>query len=143
PYSPAVREILKLEDYNKDANGKQVQIYGFAISAKRYCLYRRNRYGQEQIIKPSEHGLGHYFFPDNRPRYIPSDCKKKHSYPMWVVETWKWLLEQHERRLKRRAGHNVTEWATLSFAERMAMMRFRITTPNIMKSLRRINPRMA
>jgi DNA polymerase type B, organellar and viral len=144
PYSSVVKEILKLEDYNKDSSGKQVQLYGFAISAKRYCLYTRSRHGQPQIIKPSEHGLGHYFFPDRRKRYKPKNCKnKKDSYPLWIVESWKWLLEQHENRLLRAAGHQVDDFATLWFAGHLAVMRFRITTPNILKSLRKINPRMA
>jgi hypothetical protein len=144
PYSSVVKELLKLEDYNKDSNGKQVQLYEFSISAKRYCLYTRNRHREVQIIKPSEHGLGHYFFPDKRKRYRPKNCKnKKDSYPMWIVEAWKWLLEQHENRLLRMAGHQVDDFATLWFAEHTAVMRFRITTPNILKSLRKINPRMA
>src|SRR2546425_743507 len=144
PYSSVVKEILKLEDYNTDSSGKQMQLYGFAISAKRYCLYTRNRYGQVQIIKPSEHGLGHYFFPDKRKRYKPKDCKnKKDIYPIWIVEAWKWLLEQHENRSLRMEGHQVDDFTTHWIAEHLAVMRFRITTPNILKSLRKINPRMA
>jgi hypothetical protein len=75
PYdTSAVKNILKVEKINFDRNGKQHQLYGFAISAKRYDLYLRRPNGTVQILKPSEHGLGHLYFPDTRKRYIPKDC---------------------------------------------------------------------
>ncbi|HTT19858.1 MAG TPA: hypothetical protein VMG82_12970, partial [Candidatus Sulfotelmatobacter sp.] len=47
--------ILKIEDSNFDRNGKQHQLYGLAVSAKRYVVYKRKKDNIE-IIKPSEHG---------------------------------------------------------------------------------------
>ena len=58
PYDPKiVPDILKIEDYNYDRNGKQRQLFGWAVSAKRYVLFTSDG----EIIKPSEHGLGALF----------------------------------------------------------------------------------
>lgn len=53
---------------------KQHQLYGLAVSAKRYVVYTRKKNSIE-IIKPNEHGLGMVYVPDKRTRYNPVDCK--------------------------------------------------------------------
>ncbi len=58
PYDrTAVEDILKIEKCNYDQDGNQQQLYGLAVSAKRYVVYRRIGH-QLEMIKPSEHGLG-------------------------------------------------------------------------------------
>jgi hypothetical protein len=58
PYDiETVDQILKIEDCNFDRSGNPTQLYGLAVSAKRYVVYRRNK-KEIQIVKPSEHGLG-------------------------------------------------------------------------------------
>jgi hypothetical protein len=75
PYDrKVVAEILKIEDSNLDRNGDQHQLYGLAVSAKRYVVYTRKK--DIEIIKPSEHGLGIVYVPDKRTRYKPVDCKR-------------------------------------------------------------------
>jgi len=64
PYSrEIIPDILKIEDSNFDRNGKQHQLYGLAVSAKRYVIYKRKK-NDIEIIKPSEHGLGIVFVLD-------------------------------------------------------------------------------
>jgi hypothetical protein len=142
PYDPTrVGEILKIEDCNKDRAGKQQQLYGLAISAKRYVVYRRQKHGFE-IVKPSEHGLGIVFVPDKRRRYKPTDCKDQETdYARWIVEAWEQLLDDHFRRVK--DPENALATRELWFASLPAMMRIRVTTPNVMKALRKRDPRAA
>jgi DNA polymerase elongation subunit (family B) len=98
PYDRSVvGEILKVEDCNKDRAGNQHQLYGLAVSAKRYVVYTRRKLNIE-VIKPSEHGLGTVYVPDERRRYKPADCKDQETtYPRWIVEAWeRLLLPKHE-----------------------------------------------
>jgi hypothetical protein len=130
PYAPeVVPDILKVEHYNFDRQGNQHQLYGFAISAKRYVLFT----GDGTIIKPSEHGLGPYFHPNTR-RYKPKDCKnRKDSYPEWMVQGWEWILRNH-----RNENPHSPKWFPI-----LAMRKIAITTPNVLASLRRIDPESA
>ena len=90
-----VSDILKVEECNYNRKGDQRQLFGLAVSAKRYVVYTRKQ-NKLEIIKPSEHGLGIVFVPDKRSRYTPTDCKDQEtSYPLWIVETWERLLSQH------------------------------------------------
>src|SRR5579872_514919 len=58
PYDRSVvGQILKIEDCNYDRSGNQHQLYGLAVSTKRYVVYTRRK-STLDIIKPSEHGLG-------------------------------------------------------------------------------------
>jgi hypothetical protein len=74
PYNPELIEgsILELEEWNLDpATDERLQLYCYAISAKRYALYNLGATGAPVIRKPSEHGLGHLLNPidpdaDNR-----------------------------------------------------------------------------
>ena len=139
PYDKEVVEnILKIEDCNYGHNRRPRQLYGLAISAKRYVVYARQK-SKIQIIKPSEHGLGMLYLPDKRKRYIPTDCKdQKTSYPRWIVESWDRLLEDHFRNLNDPANALVTR--ELWFAEFPAVMRIRVTTPNVLAALRNRDP---
>jgi hypothetical protein len=98
PYNKKlVGEILKIEDCNYDRAKNQHQLYGLAVSAKRYVIYTRRK-SKIEIIKPSEHGLGIVYVPDKRKRYTPKDCKDRDtSYPRWIVEAWERLLDDYFR----------------------------------------------
>jgi len=140
PYR-TVGEILKIEDCNYDRAGKPHQLYGLAVSAKRYVVYTRSK-SSFQIIKPSEHGLGIVYVPDKRNRYKPVDCKDQETdYPRWIVEAWEQLLENHFRIRKDPGDALVTR--ELWFGDLPAVMRVRITTPNVMQALRKRDPESA
>jgi hypothetical protein len=133
-----VDQILKIEDCNYDRAGNQHQLYGLAVSAKRYVVYT-SRKSTRQIIKPSEHGLGIVYVPDKRKRYKPVDCKDQEtSYPCWIVEAWQRLLSDHFRNVKDHTNALVSE--DLWFSKFPAMMRIRVTTPNVMRALRKYDP---
>ena len=133
-----IGEILKVEDCNFDHNGDQHQLYGLAVSAKRYVVYTRKKYNIE-IIKPSEHGLGVVYVPDNRTRYKPVDCKDQEtSFPLWIVEAWERLLFDHFRNATN--PDNALVSRQLWFDNLPAVMRIRITTPNVLRVLRKRDP---
>jgi hypothetical protein len=65
PYDRTVMpgSILKIEKENFDADGQQRQLWCYAISAKRYALFTLDEQGWPQLVKWSEHGLGHLLNP--------------------------------------------------------------------------------
>jgi hypothetical protein len=138
PYDRAVvQEMLKVEDCNFDLEvaDKQQQLYGVAVSAKRYVVYMRDK-STIAIIKPSEHGLGTVYVPDKRDRYVPPHRKNDDvSFPAWIVEAWEYLLDQHFSTVE--DPENALVARPLSFGNVPAVMRIRVTTPNVMKALRR------
>ena len=139
PYDPnVVGQILKIEDCNYDGAGNQHQLYGLAVSAKRYVVYARRKSNFE-IIKPSEHGLGIAYVPDKRKRYKPEDCKDQDAnYPRWVVEAWERILDDHFRQIE--DPENASVLREFSVGKLPAVMRVRITTPNVLRALRRRDP---
>ncbi len=139
PYDRStVGQILKIEDCNKDRQGHQHQLYGFAISAKRYVVYTRHQ-SRRKIIKPSEHGLGMVYVPDERKRYKPVECEDQETtYPRWIVEAWERLLDDHLRMVK--DPENALVAQDLWFGNIPAVMRIRVTTPNVLKALRKRDP---
>lgn len=142
PYDKSVvGQILKIEDCNYDRSGRQHQLYGFAISAKRYCVYKWHNC-KLQVIKPSEHGLGFLYVPDHRNRYKPEDCKDQDSsYPCWVVEAWERILDDHCQTLN--DPENALVKKELWFESFPAVMRVRVTTPAVLRALRELDPSAA
>lgn len=128
PYSKKIipGSILNIvEEINYDSDGKQRQLYGYGISAKRYAVYTRGG-PRVRIIKASEHGLGLYYRPiEGRDK----ECE----IPIWIKEAWQWILE-------RALGLSAREpdWFHLPVMRRIA-----ITTPNIMAALRRLDRNQA
>jgi hypothetical protein len=124
PYDPSlVPEILKIEDVNhRNSNPNEPfrQLFGYAISAKRYALYSRVR-NSIRIEKASGHGLGYLFAPKER-RKGEEDEEK----PQWVFEAWGFLLR---KALNLPPGD--PSWLDLP-----AMMRMVVTTPNVFKQRR-------
>ncbi len=110
--------ILKIEDVNFGPDGKQRQLYGYAIAAKRYALFTRTPDGDIRIVKASAHGLGFLYSP--KPGFDDSA-----DAPAWVVEAWDWILRDALG-----LGAAEPSWFSLP-----AMMRIAITTPEVLKAL--------
>ena len=125
PYDEAlVPEVLKIEDVNfvdSDPQKPFRQLFGYAISAKRYALYSQSGNGI-RIEKASGHGLGYLCAPKER----QSEEDDDQETPMWVMEAWHFLLSKE---LKLRAEE--PPWLDLP-----AMMRMVVTTPNVFKHKR-------
>lgn len=70
--------VLEIEAENYRPDGQQRMLWCWAISAKRYVLSTDDRAGEYQIVKASEHGLGHLLSPND-------DAS-------WADEAWRYLL---------------------------------------------------
>jgi hypothetical protein len=124
PYNPQIvpGSVLNIvEELNYDADGRQRQLYGYGISAKRYGLYTRDDYSGFRLIKVSEHGLGLYYRPKEG---RDTECE----VPVWIKEGWEWVLN-------RALGLPCQEpdWFHLPVMRRIA-----ISTPNVMAALRHL-----
>jgi len=109
-----------VEELNFDTQGRQRQVYGYGISAKRYGLYTREESGIH-LIKVSEHGLGLYYRPKEG---RDPDCE----VATWIKEGWQWMLDQALGFPSKKP-----EWFRLPVMRRVA-----ISTPNVMAALRRL-----
>jgi hypothetical protein len=117
-----VPEILKIEDVNfVDSNPQNPfrQLFGYAISAKRYALYSTQK--GIRIEKASGHGLGYLFAPKERKQE-----EEDEETPRWVMEAWAFLL-----RKALRLPPQDPRWLDLP-----AMMRMVVTTPNVFQQRR-------
>ena len=103
-----------VEELNYNADGRQRQLYGYGISAKRYGLYTRDDSGF-RLIKVSEHGLGLYYRPK---KGRDPECE----VPVWIKQGWEWMLN---RALG--ISRQEPEWFRLPVMRRIA-----ISTPNVM-----------
>jgi hypothetical protein len=148
--SPYNREIvphlLRLTDENYDKNGKQRQLFGLSIAAKRYALYttrcRRSFCSHRkcvEIVDPKAHGL--IFFP-------PSE-QREGGLPKWWWELWRFLLVlefkqiiEPESNVLMVAGRplnadvaadldGLPPWIALP-----AMMKMRISTPHYLNQMK-------
>jgi hypothetical protein len=84
PYDQAVipGSILEVERISFDEQGRRRQLYAYAISAKRYCLFVFGEDGYPQILKASEHGLGHLLNPTDP----ESDDRD------WIHQGWRLIV---------------------------------------------------
>lgn len=99
PYAPEIVEssILKLEDINFDDAKRQREIFAFAISSKRYAIYRPM--GNEiEILEAKEHGLGHLLDPMDqaaKPRDEELSGKASEAKARrWIQEVWVALIRE-------------------------------------------------
>lgn len=88
PYGTIPGSVLKLEDVNLDAEGRQREVWCLAISAKRYCLYTLDDDGEPQLVKWSEHGLGHLLNP------IDPDSEDLN----WLRQLWEGIVRDNAGR---------------------------------------------
>jgi hypothetical protein len=96
------------------------QLFGYAISAKRYALYSQTD-KEIRIKKASGHGLGYLFSPKKSTRK-----EQDEETPRWVMEAWEYLLRKTLNLSRREPS-----WLDLP-----AMMRMVVTTPNVFKHRR-------
>ena len=116
-----VRNILKIEDINfvdSDPHKLRRQLFGYAISAKRYALCEQTG-GDISIVKASGHGLG-YLYPPK------AGFNKKTDAPKWVTDAWDYLL-------RKELGLASKELAWFDFP---TMMRMALASPNVMREHR-------
>lgn len=93
PYGTVVSgSLLKLEKENT-YEGKRVDLCGYIISAKRYCLYFLDEEGRVVIRKASEHVLGTYLSPedpiDEEQVEEDEDEPEKDPNEGWIADTWR------------------------------------------------------
>jgi hypothetical protein len=129
PYDrEVVREILKIEDINhvdSDPRKPYRQLWGYAVSAKRYALF--TEFNKDILIeKASGHGLGYLFAPKERRDTDEDDADDEEETPEWVLEAWEYLLRKE---FKYRAKE--PDWLGLP-----AMMRMVMSSPNVMRNRR-------
>jgi hypothetical protein len=110
----------------------------YAISAKRYCLYRPTRSGGKEIVAAiddpadedpieteelladwSEHGLGLYLDPTARDLDRPRRDRKGRR--LWVAQAWRWILRRAEEK----------KTALPSWASTYALTRFTVSSPTL------------
>jgi hypothetical protein len=109
--------ILKIEKVNFDGR-KQIELFGFAISAKRYALYRYDAHGNIVIVDAKAHGLG-YLYP-------PKDASNDDPESDWLFEAWHWVLECEVARPRPNP-----DWSLIP-----AMMRMTVSTPSVLGMLK-------
>src|SRR6516225_5099988 len=78
------------------------------------------------------------FVPDKR-RYKPQSCLDQETeYGRWIVEAWEQLLDRYFR--SQRDPENALVAQGWSLGKLPAVMRIRVTTPNVMEALRKRDP---
>lgn len=122
PYNDSlVRELLKIEDVNfvdSDPRKPRRQVFGHAISAKRYALYIKTDDGIK-VVKASGHGLGYLCAPKEG---MDVDSNAPHC----ITESWEWLLRKDLS-----LSYEEPAWLDLP-----AMMRMTLTSPSVMRTQR-------
>jgi hypothetical protein len=109
--------ILKIEKVNFDRR-EQIDLFGYAISAKRYVLYRYDAQGNIVIVDAKAHGLG-YLYP-------PKEAIQDDPASDWIFEAWHWVLE----------GEIATPLPNPNWFSIPAMMRMTVSTPAILGMLK-------
>ena len=109
--------ILKIEKANFH-KGTQIELYGYAVSTKRYVLYRYNSHDNIVIVDAKAHGLG-YLYP-------PKDSKEGDLENDWILEAWHWVFEGEVA-----MPRPCPEWFTIP-----AMMRMTVSTPAVLGMLK-------
>jgi hypothetical protein len=109
--------ILKVEKVNFHA-AKQIELFGYATSTKRYVLYRYDGKGNIVIVDAKAHGLG-YLYPPHDP--VEGDPQSD-----WVLQGWHWVLE----------GEVATPRPAPDWFSIPAMMRTTVSTPAVLGLLK-------
>lgn len=109
PYDrTAVPDLFKLEDENfrvvgRDTDGKplvskhdRVALRCVAISPKRYALFEIGAHGETMIRRASQHGLGYFLPPTERPMFDEATEEVK---VRWTELVWQRIIDEvRERR---------------------------------------------
>lgn len=147
PYNRTiVPHLLRLTDDNFDGAGKQRQLFGLAIAAKRYVLYRTKcgrshcaHRGCIAVINPKAHGL----------IFVAPDDARENGLPKWWSELWRFLLGLEFRQILNPSasvvmvgGRAVDAGTTAdvdgqpSWMSLPAMFKMRMSTPHYLKQMR-------
>lgn len=135
PYDPE----LVPSPWKVEATSLSRELWCYAISAKRYCLYRTD-HGQPEIVAEvdgpdehddedpgggledwSEHGLGLYLDPSD-PGPEGRSRRDSKGRRLWVREAWQWVLQDAVTDLR----PPLPDWA-----DRYALTRFTVTSPRL------------
>lgn len=111
PYNQAIIPELWTEEHDSINE----PIWCYAISTKRYVLYRKTASGETEIVDWSEHGLGQYLDPTG-----PDPERDEKGRRVWTRQAWEWVLNNQ---------HQTT--AKPSWAELPALTLFTLSTPKI------------
>jgi len=134
--NPYDRDLVR-SPWKAEADSLERELWCYAISAKRYCLYRPNRGGAAEIVAAldaethgdgpteveelladwSEHGLGLYLDPTARDPDRPR--RDDDGRRLWVAQAWLWILRQAEGK----------ESTLPSWASSYALTRFTVSSP--------------
>jgi hypothetical protein len=125
PYDRAAvpGHLLELEDVNRNADGRQRQLWCFAISAKRYALYALDGRGEPVLVKWSEHGLGHLLNPTD------PDSEDRD----WMRQLWEGIVREELG-----LPHAWPGWL-----DRPALSRLTISSPELLRPFARLNAEKA
>jgi hypothetical protein len=136
-YDPA----LVPSPWKVEADSMQRPLHCYAISAKRYCLYRDSPDKPEivaavdtneeatgdtnhiafddELADWSEHGLGLYLDPTSDDPDQPR--RDDQGRRLWIAEAWQWIL----------AGADGEQLPLPAWADRYALTRFTISSPHL------------
>ena len=116
--------ILKVEDVNHEPSEKKPKgdpdkpfrdLWGFAISAKRYCLFEGKH--ARKIVDPKAHGIG----------YLTSPIKREKDEDQFAVEFWQKVLQNE------RVSYKNTEPSWLDYP---AIMKIPVSSPPVLGRLK-------
>lgn len=121
--------ILKIESDNCASKTRnQRQLYCFAISAKRYALFLKDRHGEPELLREgvnnatdrwSEHGLGHLLNPTD-----PESEDRK-----WIGQAWLNMVRESLE----------LPTQSLGFEDRPAVGRVTVSSPAVIRPLAKLN----
>jgi hypothetical protein len=123
--------IVKLEDENFDESGARREVSFFGISSKRYCLFTLGEKGELEIVKASNHGLGHLLDPT----HIEAEDDEEEDAERFTKELWRWVLSKD-------LGLPVTdpEWLDLPAVGRVSLSTLNAMVPFAEYNRRRSYP---
>jgi hypothetical protein len=128
PYDrSAVPALVKIERENFDDKGRRVPLFCYAISAKRYVLFYKDKRGELSMPKASEHGLGHLlnpYDPDEGNRIEDGAAADGKSKPNWIKEAWHDILAKE---VTLRAAKSPSWW------HEPALVRITISSPAVLE----------
>ncbi len=124
PFGSEVKStFLKIEDENF-VDGKQVQLYGFGISAKRYCLFTIGSDDELVMRKCSEHSLKLLLSPEDPEDPDDEEEEERDPNEGWIADTSRrWVAE-----MLGRAPDPPLPWAS-----RPAVTRVGLSSPHVLK----------
>jgi len=111
PYDPQLIPHLWTEEHDSLDN----QLWCYAISSKRYVLYRVDDQERIKVVDWSEHGLGQYLNPYGGLEDRGRDAQGRQ---LWIKEAWEWILRGDGK------PETMPDWAQLP-----AVTQFSLSTP--------------